>query len=107
MISPKTFPVSPQVTPPPGGGPPGGGGGGCPSAPGCNCVHDFGHFGKGSQPQTSTFTFTNQLKTPLTFTGVKLTSAAPERWSYDASALKGTIQPGQTIDFSVTFHPPS
>ena len=101
-----TATVTPEVRPGPGGG--GGGGGGGPTpVPGCNFSQDFGGFNKGSQPSTVTFTFTNQLSVPVTFTGVKFDTSTPGQWSYDASQLTGTIRPGEQRTFTVTFNPPS
>ncbi len=90
---------------PSGGPPPGGGFGPCTSAPGCDCaVRAEAH--KGDPQIFQLFSITNPFPNPITFTGVKLETDHPELWKVDTSGLKGTLQPGQEVLFSVTFTPP-
>ena len=95
-----------EVTPPHGGGG-GGGSGGCASTADCNCLVDLGPFTKGAGSVIHPFTFTNVDQVPITITAAKLDTATPAEWTADLSQLTGTLQPGETRNFAVTFHPPA
>ena len=102
------FILSERTAPENGGGNGGGGGGGGGQAtPGCDLVRQLPDVKKGDPPESMTFTFTNSLETPLTFTGVTVESATPERWKVDAPQLTGTLLPGEQRSFVVTYTPPA
>ena len=103
MMNTPVSPVQPlqQIGPQPE---PGGGSGGSGSG---LTSYDFGHQPVGGPAVTARFQLYNGTNHPGTLASVKLTSATPERWSADFSKLVGTLQPGATLPWSITFTPPA